>query len=59
VVFADAFGHYVDYPVANSLGIDVKYYYVGLYVYSNLVILLMALANIDRRLHQSGEKPSS
>lgn len=47
---------HVDYPLAESLGIGVKYYYIGLYVCSNLVLLLVALANIDRRLQEHGEK---
>lgn len=45
---------HVDYSVADSLGIDIKYYYIGLYVCSNLVLLLVVLANIDRRLEGGG-----
>lgn len=41
---------HLDYPLADSLGIDIKYYYLGLYVCSNLVLLFVVLANIDRRL---------
>lgn len=43
---------HLDYPLADALGIDVKYYYIGLYVCTNLVLLLVVLANIDRRLQE-------
>jgi hypothetical protein len=38
---------YEDYTLAGLLGIDIKYYYLGLYLFSNLVILLVVLANLD------------
>ena len=42
-----------DYPLAGALGIDVKTYYMGLYICSNLVILLVVLANIDHFTHET------
>ncbi|MEM0271983.1 MAG: hypothetical protein QW514_05520 [Thermoprotei archaeon] len=49
---------HLDYPLADSLGTDVKTYYIGLYVLSNLVLLLVVLANIDRRIQEGrGGKP--
>jgi len=42
-----------DYPLANSLGVDIKSFYLGLYILSNLVVFLVVLANVDRNSQQT------